>query len=82
MSADQHWTYRVAKVNYSGEDFYDIREYYELSGGPAWSSESLPPMGESIEDLIQALRWMLLAAEKAQKYPALILELNDEGDAV
>jgi hypothetical protein len=80
MSAEQHWTYKVAKVKYGDEYRYDIREYYELPDGPAWSSEAQAPMGESIEDLIQALRWMLKAAE--EWYPGVILELTPEGDAV
>lgn len=80
MSAEQHWAYRVAKVRYGDEDFYDIREYYEMPYGPAWSADPMAPMGESIDDLIQALRWMLSAAEKAKASPELVMTLDENGD--
>jgi len=77
------WTHRVAKVTTKrGDVYYDVREYYELPDGPTWTMEPRIPYGEDIDDLIQGLRWMLLAAEKAKKYPALILNLNEEGDAI
>jgi hypothetical protein len=77
------WTHRVAKVTTNnGDVYYDVREYYDLPDGPAWSLEARPAYGEDIDDLIRVLRWMLLAAEKAKKYPALVLNLHENGEAV
>ena len=77
------WCHRIAKVTYpSGEVLHDVREYYELPDGPTWTMEPPIPYGEDIDDLIQGLRWMLLAAEKAKKYPALILNLNETGGEI
>jgi hypothetical protein len=77
------WTNRIAKVTTKrGDAYYDVREYYELPDGPTWTAEARTAYGEDIDDLILVLRWMLLAAEKAKKYPALILNLNEEGDAI
>ena len=76
------WTYRIAKVTYkSGEVLYDVREYYEPPDGPTWTAQAVRACGDDIDDLIQELRRQLLAAEKAKKYPALILNLNGRGDA-
>ena len=77
------WTHRIAKVTTKcGDVYFDVREYYELPDGPTWTMEPPIPYGEDIDDLIRVLRWMLLAAEKARKYPALVLNLYENGEAV
>ena len=77
------WTHRIAKVATNrGDVYYDVREYYDLTDGTPWSLEARPAYGDDIDDLIRVLRWMLLAAEKARKYPALISELDEKGDAI
>ena len=75
------WTHRVAHVTGKACEWYDIREYFpDVQGEELWTVESMEPVGESIDELIETLEWMLKAAKKAKDDPLLMLELDEHGD--
>ena len=56
------WHYQVRMRFIHGEPFFDIVEVYPDPLG--WTKDSIAPCGESKEDVIQALKWMLNDARK------------------
>jgi hypothetical protein len=76
------WTHRIAQVTTKrGEVYHDVREYFELPYGPAWT-DGIAPSGEDIDDLIWAIRAMLRAALRAKRNPGLLLKLDDKGEQI
>ncbi len=70
------WEYRVIKDSHESEDdfyiYYSIREVYynkknEING---WSSNSIEPMGETLEELKSDLDHMVKALNK----PVLMIQ--------
>ena len=75
------WTYRVMREKYPDKMHerepayiyaYSIREYYER--GHMWSDTPEAPQGDTVDELVVALRRMLRAALEAKRHPARVLE--------
>jgi hypothetical protein len=69
-----HWTHRVIRKVYNGEDYFSIHEvFYDLSEKDTvgWTENPVEVAGESIEDLRVTLQRMLACLDKP------VIEDND-----
>jgi hypothetical protein len=58
------WHYQVRKRNDKDNIYYDIVEMYENPIG--WTKNSMSPCGETYEEIIRDLQYML---DDARQYP-------------
>lgn len=52
-----HWHYQVMK---HPDGTYAIHEYFEMPDGDAWTERPVTVDGETVEDVIEALRLMVI----------------------
>ena len=60
------WNYRVVRRMVGGERELRIHEvYYDGQQITAWSSEPIAPSGQTHEELLADLRWMIVATTQS-----------------
>ena len=71
-----HWNYRVTRERFPDEDQYAIREvYYDGDKIVGWTSDPSAPIGENLQELIEALERMRTVATDADLQ---IIDVSDD----
>lgn len=70
-----HWHYQIRRWRDTGSVYFDIVEVYhdDPPDAPSWTENSIAPIADTREELIETLELMLA---DARKYP--VFEVADE----